>query len=369
MMEEYMRRAISLARRGIGLVSPNPLVGAVIVKNGEIIGEGWHKKYGDLHAERDALKNASTSADDAIMFVTLEPCCHQGKQPPCTEAIIESKISEVYIGSRDPNPLVSGKGVAILRENGIIVHEDFLKDECDELNTVFFHYIKEKIPYVVMKYAMTMDGRIATKSSKSKWVTGAIAREHVHKQRGKYSSIMVGSSTVIKDNPELSCRVDGGRNPIRIVVDSKLVTPFESKIVTMAKDIRTIIATTSNDEDKINKYKENAVEILKIAENDGHVDLAKMIKELGALGIDSIYVEGGGGLHAAMLKYGLYDRAEIYIAPKIFGGINAKMPVLGEGVDDPSEAFKLKNMSVTRLGEDFLFEGDFKAGGKLCLPD
>ena len=246
-MEEYMRRAISLAKKGVGLVAPNPLVGAVIVKDGEIIGEGWHRRYGDLHAERHALSNVTAEPKGAVMFVTLEPCCHTGKQPPCTEAIVEAGISEVYIGSRDPNPLVSGKGVAYLKEHGVIVHEDYLRAECDEINTVFFHYIRDKRPYVIMKYAMTIDGKIATSTGKSKWVTSEAAREHVHKRRGIYTAIMVGSNTVLKDNPMLNVRIPSVRNPVRIVVDSKLVTPLESKLVKTAGDIRTIICTASDD--------------------------------------------------------------------------------------------------------------------------
>ncbi len=358
-MEEYMRRAIVLAKRGTGNVAPNPLVGAVIVKDGEIIGEGWHRRYGDLHAERHALANVKKSPKGAIMFVTLEPCCHTGKQPPCTEALVEAGISEVYIGSRDPNPLVSGKGVAFLKEHGIIVHEDFLREECDEINTVFFHYIKDKTPYVVMKYAMTIDGKIATATDKSKWITSEVAREHVHKKRGIYTAIMVGSNTVLYDDPMLNCRIEGGRDPVRIVVDSKLVTPIDSKLVKTAKDIRTIICTASDDGDLIKQYESHDVEIFKCSLKEGHIDLKEMLEKLGADGIDSIYVEGGAGLHSAMLKDRLYNKAEIYISPKIFGGINAKTPVGGEGVDDPIDAFDIHNVNVTRIGDDFLFEGDF----------
>ncbi len=358
-MEEYMRRAIALAMKGEGLVAPNPLVGAVIVKDGRIIGEGWHRRYGDLHAERDALKNATEDVKGATMYVTLEPCCHYGKQPPCTEAIVEAGISEVYIGSRDPNPLVHGKGVAFLREHGIEIHEDYLRDECDALNPVFFHYIREKHPYVVMKYAMTMDGKIATRSNKSKWITSDAARERVHRSRGRYTAIMVGIGTVINDDPELTCRIEGGRNPVRIVVDSKLVTPMDSKIVTMAHDIRTIIATVSKDRAKIAEYFENDIDVFTLPEKNGHVDLGELMKVLGDEGIDSIFVEGGASLHAAMLDEGLYNHAEIYVAPKLFGGGSALGPVGGLGVDEPADAFALKNMSVTRLGDDFLFEGDF----------
>ena len=236
----YMRRAIELAKKGEGWCHPNPLVGAVIVKEGRIIGEGYHERYGDLHAERNAIKNLSESPEGAEIFVTLEPCCHHGKQPPCTEAIVSSGIKKVFIGSRDPNPLVSGKGTAYLREHGVEVIEDFLREECDELNPVFFHYITTKCPYVTMKYAMTMDGKIATKTGRSKWITGEPAREEVQRMRHAAMGIMAGIGTVLADDPMLNCRIEGGRSPVRIICDSRLRIPMESQIVKTAKEYRTI---------------------------------------------------------------------------------------------------------------------------------
>lgn len=208
--QDYMRRAIALAAQGAGWTAPNPMVGAVIVKNGRIIGEGFHQKCGELHAERNALAALTEPAQGATLYVTLEPCCHQGRTPPCTEAILQHGIRRVVIGSRDPNPLVSGKGAALLRQNGIIVEEDFLRAECDQLNPVFFHHITTGRPYVVMKYAMTLDGKIATRSGASKWITGAAARRHVHQLRGRYSAILAGIGTVLADDPLLNCRVPGG---------------------------------------------------------------------------------------------------------------------------------------------------------------
>ena len=218
---EYMRLALELAKKGCGWTSPNPMVGAVIVKDGQIIGQGWHERYGQPHAERNALASCVVDPEGATMYVTLEPCCHYGKQPPCVNAIIEHKISRVYVGSDDPNALVSGKGYQILRDAGIEVITHVLKEECDSLNPVFFHYIVNKTPYVVMKYAMTMDGKIATYSGKSKWITGEEARAHVMEQRNALTGIMVGSETVIKDDPSLTCRIEGGRNPVRIICDSR----------------------------------------------------------------------------------------------------------------------------------------------------
>lgn len=238
--QDYMFRAIELAKKGEGWCHPNPLVGAVIVKDGRIIGEGYHERYGDLHAERNAIKNLTESAEGAVIYVTLEPCCHHGKQPPCTEAIAASGIKKVFIGSRDPNPLVSGKGTAYLRERGIEVIEDFLRSECDELNPVFFHYITTKKPYVTMKYAMTLDGKIATKTGSSKWITGKTAREEVQRMRHASMGIMAGIGTVLADDPMLNCRMEGGRSPVRIICDSRLRIPLESQIVRSSGEYRTI---------------------------------------------------------------------------------------------------------------------------------
>ena len=247
---DYMTRAIELAKGGVGYTSPNPLVGAVIVKDGRIIGEGYHERYGSLHAERNAFASLKESAEGATIYVTLEPCCHHGKQPPCTEAIVENKIARVVIGSRDPNPLVSGKGTAFLREHGILVEEDFMKEECDRLNPIFFHYITNKLPYVVMKYAMTLDGKIATVTGASKWISGEESRHMVHEMRHKYRGIMVGIGTVLADDPMLNCRIDGLRSPVRIICDSHLSIPLDSNICKTANEYDTIIACANGDEAK-----------------------------------------------------------------------------------------------------------------------
>ena len=251
--QEYMLRAIQLAKKGEGWTNPNPMVGAVIVKDGKIIGEGYHKKYGELHAERNAIASLTESAEGAVIYVTLEPCCHHGKTPPCTEAIIEQKIRKVVIGSRDPNPKVAGKGVQMLREAGVTVVEDFMREECDQLNPVFFHYITTKTPYVVMKYAMTLDGKIATKTGASKWITGESARKEVQHMRHQYMGIMAGIGTVLADDPMLNVRVEGWKSPVRIVCDSKLRIPPGSQIVKSAEKYRTIVAYADqkNTEEKI----------------------------------------------------------------------------------------------------------------------
>lgn len=362
----YMLNAIELAKSGIGAVNPNPLVGAIIVKNDKIIGRGYHKAYGTLHAERNALASAIEDPKGATMYVTLEPCCHYGKTPPCTDAIIESGISRVVIGSRDPNPLVSGKGSKILKDAGIDVSEDFLIDECDSINKIFFHYIKNNTPYVTMKYAMTQDGKIATYSGKSKWITDIKSREHTHYSRNQHMAIMVGLGTVLADDPELTCRLYDGISPIRIICDSNLRTPLDSKLVTSAKysnekmrNPRTIIATTVSDKEKIKKFSDMGVTILTTPKTDtGKVNLISLMDTLGKMGIDSILLEGGGQLNWAALSVGIVQRVQTYIAPKIFGGEKGKGPVSGIGIENPKQAIQLANTTMTKIGQDFLLESE-----------
>lgn len=357
---EYMARALQLAQRGLGWVSPNPMVGAVIVKDGAIIAEGWHHKCGDLHAERDALKNCTADPRGAAIYVTLEPCCHHGRQPPCTEAIIEAGIKRVIIGSGDSNPLVAGKGLEILREHGIEVTEHVLEDECRALNEVFFHYIQTKTPFVAMKYAMTADGKIAAYTGKSKWISGEESRAHVQTLRHRYRGIMVGLGTVLADDPMLNCRMPEGRNPVRIVCDTKLRTPLGTKLVQTAKDIPTIIATCCTDEEAQKSYLDAACEIISLPEFNGHIDMKALMTELGKREIDSVLLEGGGTLNWSALEAGIVNKVYTYIAPKIFGGAGAKSPVGGQGFPSPAEAVMLKTQSVSRLGDDILIESEVR---------
>lgn len=353
-----MRRAISLAEGGVGWVSPNPLVGAVLVKDGRIIGEGYHQRCGGLHAERSALASCTEDPAGSTLYVTLEPCCHTGRQPPCVEAILEARIARVFIGSRDPNPQVCGKGVELLRRAGVEVITDFLRAECDALNPVFFHYIQTKRPYVVMKYAMTLDGKIAARTGASKWVTGETARLHVQGLRHRYRAIMVGVGTVLSDDPLLTCRVDGGRNPIRIVCDSQLRTPLDAQLVKTAREVPTILATCCADETRHRPYQDAGCTVLVTAEQNGHVDLSDLMEQLGAQEIDSILLEGGGTLNWAALESGIVNKVSAYVAPKLFGGRDAKTPVEGVGVSEPNQAFHLLHSRITRLGEDFLIESE-----------
>ena len=314
--EKYMRRAIELAKKGSGHVNPNPLVGAVIVKDGEIIGEGYHECYGQLHAERNAIANArkrGNNIEGSTIYVTLEPCCHYGKTPPCTEAILEQKIARVVIGSRDPNPLVAGKGAAILRAAGVRVEEDFMREECDALNPVFFHYITKKTPYVVMKYAMTADGKIAARTGDSKWITGESARKKVQELRHQYMGIMAGIGTVLADDPMLNVRIPGLKSPVRIICDSGLRIPMDSQIVKTAKEYRTIVAYAGEHsgegckeaEEKEEQLHAAGVETVSVPDADGRVDLRKLMEYLGKQGIDSVLLEGGAALNGSALQAGI----------------------------------------------------------------
>ena len=359
--QEYMLRAIQLAKKGEGWTNPNPMVGAVIVKDGRIIGEGYHKKCGELHAERNAIASLTESAEGATIYVTLEPCCHYGKTPPCTEAIIEQKIKKVVIGSRDPNPKVAGKGAQILRESGITVVQDFMREECDRLNPVFFHYITTKTPYVVMKYAMTLDGKIATKTGASKWITGEPARQEVQHMRHRYMGIMAGIGTVLADDPMLNVRVEGWKSPVRIVCDSSLRIPLDSQIVRSAKEYRTIVAYAGREENeeitekitkKIEQLHAKGVDTICCPDEKGQIDLKKLMTYLGNEGIDSILLEGGGTLNDSALRAGIVKEVHCFIAPKLFGGKNSKTPVEGVGIGLPSEALKLKCTDICRIGED-----------------
>ncbi len=363
--EEYMRRALELARKGEGYTSPNPMVGCVVVKDGRIISEGYHEKYGEFHAERNALTRCTEDTAGADLYVTLEPCCHQGKTPPCTDIIIEKKIARVFVGSMDSNPLVAGKGVQILRDHGIYVETGILDAECRKLNEVFYHYIATKTPFVVMKYAMTLDGKIACATGDSKWVTGEIARTQVHRMRGRYRGIMVGIGTVLADDPMLNCRVEGGVDPVRIICDSNLHIPTESQIVKTASDIETIVACSQEaleserKQEKIRRLKEAGIQIIGTEGAHG-VNLVELMKKLGGQNIDSILLEGGGTLNASALEDGIVNKVYAYIAGKLIGGMDARSPVEGMGIDRMADAITLQNMEIEKLGDDFCIVGYVK---------
>lgn len=355
---EYMRRALVLAARGAGHVNPNPLVGAVIVRDGRILGEGWHQSCGGPHAERNALAACPSSAAGATLYVTLEPCCHHGRTPPCTDAILESGISRVVVGAMDPNPLVAGKGVETLRAHGVAVKTGVCAAQCMAQNEIFFHYIWTNTPFVIAKYAMTMDGKIATAAGLSRWVTGETARRHVHETRNRCAAILVGLGTVLADDPALTCRLPGGRNPVRIICDSGLHTPLSSQLVRTARQTPTWIATSCTETSRQRPYLEAGCRVIEAPAQNGRVGLAALAARLGDEKIDSVLLEGGGALHYSALAAGIVCKVQAYIAPKIFGGASAKTPVEGAGVHDPEGAFQLRNAQVCQLGDDFLIESE-----------
>ena len=372
--EEYMRRALELAKRGEGYTSPNPMVGCVVVKDGRIISEGWHERYGEFHAERNALLRCKEDPAGADLYVTLEPCCHYGKTPPCTEIIIEKKIGRVFVGSMDSNPLVAGKGVQILKDAGIAVETGILGEECRRLNEVFYHYMETGMPFCVMKYAMTLDGKIACVTGDSKWVTGEAAREHVHFLRHRYKGILVGIGTVLADDPMLNCRlsdtvrkehqIEKGVDPVRIVCDSSLRIPEDAQLVKTAKEIPTIVACCKNrlDEDaqkKIKVLEEAGVEVLVQTDVD-QVDLKRLMQTLAAEKIDSVLIEGGAGIHASALEAGIVNKVYAYIAGKLVGGKAAPTPVGGAGIQVMADAVMLQDMAVETFGEDICISGYVK---------
>lgn len=354
--EDYIKQALRLARKGLGKTSPNPMVGAVIVKDNVIVGKGYHRRYGGKHAEINAIQSASESVDGATLYVTLEPCCHYGKTPPCVDAIVQNKIKRVVIGSLDPNPLVNGKGVEILNQQGIETTVGVLEDKCRSLNEAHFKYVTTGVPLVTLKFAQTLDGRIATVTKNSRWISSEKFQRLAHKLRAASDAIMVGVDTILADDPQLTVRLVKGRSPARIVLDSKLRVPLDAKVVGNQELAPTIIATTSHaDKNKFSGLSEAGIEVLAVPENEeGRVDLKILLGMLGKRGISSVLVEGGGGVITSLLRQNLVDKMVIAVAPKIIGrGIEA----VGElNIADVNQAIKLDFIKTYRLGEDLVIE-------------
>lgn len=386
--EAFMARALELAARGMGWTSPNPLVGAVIVKNGRVVGEGWHTAYGQPHAEREALAACSENTAGGTIYVTLEPCCHWGKTPPCTSGILEAGIARVVVGALDPNPLVAGRGCALLREAGLTVDVGIMEKECQHLNEAFFHFITTGRPLVVMKYAMTLDGKVATRTGASRWITGPEARARVHRDRHRFGAIMVGIGTALADNPALTCRLEGGpwRQPLRVVVDSHARLPLDAELVRGARTMPTLVAVAAESQaDATRDHRPStaptgtsshegcearaerlaalrragcSVWVSPPTDNKAAVNLPALLDHLGSLGVDSVLVEGGPTLHGALADEGLVNRVQAYVAPKLFGGNGAPGPVAGRGAALPSDGLHLSPPAVTVLGADLLLESE-----------
>ncbi len=358
--EAFMRRALELAARARGKTSPNPLVGAVVVKDGAVVGEGYHRKAGEPHAEVHALEQAGSRARGATLYVNLEPCCHFGRTPPCTEAIIRAGIARVVAATLDPNPLVSGKGVARLREAGISVEVGVLEKEARRLNEVFFKYITTRLPFVTLKAALSLDGKIATAAGESKWITGEEARRFVHELRAQHDAVMVGIGTVLADDPSLTVRlVETERQPRRIVVDSRLRIPLESQLVRTAREVPTIVAAVAGlaPPEKKDALAARGVAVWELPGDQGRVDLGALAAALGRAEVTSVLLEGGATLNAAALAAKLVDKLVFFFAPLLIGGRDAPGPVGGEGVPRLEEAVKVAELEWRQVGRDLLVMG------------
>lgn len=361
----YMEKALRLARLGLGYVNPNPLVGALIVKDDKIIGEGYHKGYGDAHAEVDAFNKARENVAGATMYVTLEPCSHFGKTPPCVKAIIKNKIKKVVIAMEDPNPLVAGRGIKILRENNIEVVTGVLEKEARRLNEVFIKFITRRLPFCTLKTAMTLDGKIAAYTGDSRWVTNSKSRQYVHNLRHEYSSIMVGIGTVLADDPLLTTRLKDmeGKNPIRIIVDSRGSIPLDAKVLRCDENAQTIVATTEAiDRAKLNDITKTGADVIITPCKNNRVDLSYLMKALGERNIDSLILEGGSSLNYSALKEGIVDKVISFIAPKIIGGGLSKTPVGGRGIPYMKDALSIDNIKTFNFDHDLMIEGYVKKG-------
>ncbi len=356
----YMRRVLELALKGSGTTSPNPLVGAVIVKDGRIIGEGWHQRAGEPHAEINAIRSANEDIAGSTIYINLEPCSHYGRTPPCAEELVKRKFKRVVIAMEDPNPLVAGRGIKLLRDNGIEVDVGLHQMDAFMLNDIFIKYVTSKAPFVLLKAAMTLDGKTATKAGDSKWISGELSRNYVHHLRNRYSSILVGVNTVEKDDPELTTRLEGMDtiNPVRIILDSKGRIPADARVLKTSEDRRTIVASTEDMTAEKRKYLEDkGVEIIITDKNKGRVNIVQLLQELYKSGIDSLMVEGGGTVAAAFLEQGMADKAAFFIAPVIIGGAAAPTPVMGSGVYKISEGCRLRYPQVRTFDKDVLVEG------------
>jgi len=355
-----MRKALRLARRGLGKTSPNPMVGALIVRNDEIIGQGYHRRYGEGHAEINAIRDTGGDISGATLYVTLEPCCHYGKTPPCVDALLKGSIGRVVIGMVDPNPSVNGKSIEILSRRGIETTTGVLEEECYRLNESYLKYIQTGLPFVTLKFAQTLDGRIASAEGNSQWISSESSRRLAHRLRSVYDGILVGVGTVLADDPQLTVRLVKRINPLRIVADSRLRIPLSARVLRDQDGAPTIIATTSRaDKVKLSALKGMAIEVLTVGEDEkGQVDLKDLLKSLGEKGIASVLVEGGARIITSLLHQGLADKAVIFIAPKIMGrGIEA---VADLGIRDMSHTIKLSFVKAYRRGEDLVLEANIR---------
>ena len=364
--EKYMRMAVSLAKKGSGWVNSNPMVGAVLVKDGRIIGKGFHKVFGGPHAEINAINNATEPVEGSTLYVTLEPCIHQGKTPPCAPVIVENKIRKVVIGMTDPNPVVKGKGVEYLLSKGITVSKGLLEEEIGRLNESYVKFIQTGIPFCNLKTAMTLDGKIATITNASRWISCEKSRRYAHELRQKSAGLLVGIDTVIYDDPLLNTRRGGkkSRDPLKIIADTTCRIPMESKVLTNNPPL-TILATTEKaDRSKIRDIERLGAQVLICPLKNNRVDLVFLVRSLGKMGIDSILIEGGSTLAFQAVREGIVDKVTSFISPKILGGKEAPTPLGGEGIGRMDDAVKITGWKFKKMGEDILVEGYIRESEK-----
>ncbi len=358
--QAYMKRALALARKGAGRVSPNPMVGAVIVRNGRIISEGYHRAFGGRHAEINAIESAAEDLRGAEFYVTLEPCSHYGKTPPCVDRLIEIAPSRVVIGTADPNPLVSGRGIKALKRHGIATKVGVLEEDCRRLNETFFTYMERGTPFITVKYAQTLDGRIAASTGDSRWISSLKSRRFAHRLRSLHDAVLVGSGTALADDPELTVRLVRGRNPVRVVIDSRLRVPLDAHLFNNIKQARTLAVTsTRSDPSKRERLQERGVDILTVPEETpGLLDLREIFAELGRLGLSSVLVEGGAGIITSCLLAGCVDRLVVITAPRILGsGIDA----VGDlGLTAVEQSLNLRFDKVSRSDGDLIIDARIK---------
>lgn len=349
----FMGKAYKLAKLGMGKTNPNPLVGAVLVKNNTIVGQGYHKCAGDAHAEIYALNQAGEKAKNADLYVTLEPCSHYGKTPPCVDAIIKAGIKKVFIGIKDSNPLVNNKGIKILKDANIQVEIGVLEEKIKEINQFYLKYITQKIPYVILKAATSLDGKICTDIGDSKWITNELSRNYVHKLRSQVNAIIVGVETIKKDNSKLTCRLKKGKNPIRIILDTKGKIPLSSDVITQNFDKKTYIALTDlSSSETIKKIEQKGIKILKIKTKNKQIDLNDLLKTLGEMNISNVLVEGGEKVFTSFLENNLVDKIMIFIAPILIGG--EKTFFSSKKIKKITESIKLTKTSFKKIGKDIL---------------
>ncbi|MCF6158024.1 MAG: bifunctional diaminohydroxyphosphoribosylaminopyrimidine deaminase/5-amino-6-(5-phosphoribosylamino)uracil reductase RibD [wastewater metagenome] len=358
-----MKLALELAEKGRGKVEPNPMVGAVLVKNGKIIGKGYHQMFGGSHAEVHAITEGGKNCKGATLYVSMEPCAHYGKTAPCTDAIIDAGIAKVVTAILDPNPITSGKGVQKLKDAGIEIRLGILEEHARRLNTPFFKLIQKGLPYVIVKWAMSLDGKIATRTGDSKWITSEESRAYVHKIRGQVDGIIVGLNTVLRDDPLLTCRIKGGRNPRRIIIDSNALLPAGCRLIHTIHDTEVIVAVNQNaSQQRIQELERSGCRIVQTNDPHGRVNLMELFQVLGNMKLTNILVEGGSRVITSVIEGHLADKVIVFIAPLIVGGEHAYSPVLGKGIDKIAEAGKIRDITIRRFSNDVAIEGILNDG-------